>query len=197
MKRCGQCKKAKKKAYFYNGQWLNGGWCKACCRINYANRRDKVRWQRLLLGYGLSQDAYMSMLKAQGEVCAICKQPERAERFKFLAVDHDHRTKAVRGLLCHRCNAGLGNFYDRVELLREAANYLDGHETNPAQISIHKREVPSGYRKLTGALVQEIWGRHEYGECAASIARRSGISRSYISKILGGTAWRGSKDGIF
>jgi len=192
-KRCSGCNKFKNKLDFYISQWRHGAWCKACYRLNYANRRDKVRWQRILRGYGLSQEAYTSMLDAQGGVCAICKQPERAERFKFLAVDHDHRTNAIRGLLCHRCNAGLGNFYDTVELIREAVDYLERHAAQASKL-IHNK-LPHNHRKLTIACVQEIWGRREHGEIMASIATRMDISAGYISRILGGYAWRGSKDG--
>lgn len=127
-KRCGRCKEPKKASDFYGSQWLNGGaWCKECCRIDYANRSDKVRWQRILRDYGISQLDYESMLEAQGGVCDICKKPERSKRFKFLAVDHDHLTNKVRGLLCNRCNAGLGNFDDVIPLLCKAANYLEKH----------------------------------------------------------------------
>ncbi len=164
-----------------------------CYRTDYASKRDKVRWQRILRDYGVSQDSYTSMLKAQDGVCAICKQPERAERFKFLAVDHDHRTNAVRGLLCHRCNAGLGNFYDSVALIREAGDYLERHALQSSKLIHHK--PPRNHRKLTIAHVQEIWGRYEHGESQSSIAKRIGISGGYVSRILAEYSWCGSKDG--
>ncbi len=80
--------------------------------------------------YGLSGPAYDELLKAQGGVCAICKQPERValnpgDKPHSLAVDHDHATLKVRGLLCRACNVGLGNFADDPALLRTAADYLE------------------------------------------------------------------------
>ena len=62
------------------------------------------------------------MHDAQGGLCAICgrKQPE-----KWLAVDHDHETGVIRGLLCSRCNSGLGQFKDNPDRLRLAADYLE------------------------------------------------------------------------
>lgn len=77
----------------------------------------------MLHRYGLTIDAYKSMLKAQGGVCKICGQPP-CDRWKRLHVDHDHSTQAVRGLLCHFCNTALGNFKDNPLLLAKAIYYL-------------------------------------------------------------------------
>lgn len=54
--------------------------------------------------YGLSIDGYREILAAQGGACAICGGPPGTKRF---AVDHDHRTGKVRGLLCSMCNTAL------------------------------------------------------------------------------------------
>lgn len=126
-KRCSTCKTFKVRSAFYKSQWRNGAWCKVCCVLKYTNNKEKVRWQCLKRAYGIAKVTYMQMFEAQGGVCAICKKPEGHSRFKNLAVDHDHETGKVRSLLCHRCNAGLGNFYDALPLLREAVRYLDRH----------------------------------------------------------------------
>lgn len=61
---------------------------------------------------GLTVAQYDELLKAQGGVCAICKRPEsilhHGKNNQVLAVDHDHDTGAIRGLLCFGCNIGLG-----------------------------------------------------------------------------------------
>jgi hypothetical protein len=62
------------------------------------------------------------MLDAQNGVCAICKEP--CPTGKWLAVDHCHTTNAVRGLLCTKCNMGIGLFNDSVERLEATIAYL-------------------------------------------------------------------------
>lgn len=81
---------------------------------------------RLQKTFGLSFEQYDAMLAAQGGVCAICKQPETHQRKGVwnLSVDHCHATGRVRGLLCNRCNRGIGLLADDAELCRKAAEYL-------------------------------------------------------------------------
>lgn len=62
--------------------------------------------------YGLSDADYAAKVIEQDGLCAVCHQPETAVDRKGgllrLAVDHDHKTGKVRGLLCLRCNLALG-----------------------------------------------------------------------------------------
>lgn len=79
--------------------------------------------------HNFSQRAYDKMLEAQGGGCAICgRKPSRTIVGKQirtrLALDHNHATGEVRGLLCRTCNVSLGMFGDRPELLEAAAKYL-------------------------------------------------------------------------
>lgn len=61
------------------------------------------------------------MLKAQGGGCAICgKKPRK----RYLAVDHDHFTGRVRGLLCYFCNTSLGTFEASRDVAQRASDYL-------------------------------------------------------------------------
>jgi hypothetical protein len=57
--------------------------------------------------FGLGVPDYARILLSQDGVCAICRRPPTNYA---LHVDHDHRTNEIRGLLCHRCNRGLGYF---------------------------------------------------------------------------------------
>lgn len=89
-----------------------------------------VRDARLFQNYGIRQVEYDALLTAQGGVCAICGQAEcrkdRKGRVIDLAVDHDHENGHVRGLLCAKCNHGLGNFKDNTEVMCRAVTYLRG-----------------------------------------------------------------------
>ncbi len=67
-------------------------------------------------------------MKAQRGKCAICERPMKDRR--ATTIDHCHVTKRVRGLLCTRCNPGLGFFGDDPKLLRRAAVYVEKHREN-------------------------------------------------------------------
>ena len=71
--------------------------------------------------YGLTHDEYMALLEAQGGACAICRDSAGQ---RALAVDHDHVTSAIRGLLCDRCNPLLGYARDSITILEAAIEYL-------------------------------------------------------------------------
>jgi len=88
---------------------------------NCAKKRDR----HLQKKYGISHSDYEQMLDAQGGVCAICKVSEPQNQSKGrMNVDHCHSTGLVRGLLCDRCNKGLGAFADNIDLLLTAVSYL-------------------------------------------------------------------------
>ncbi len=84
--------------------------------------QEKIRENRLMRFYKMTLDEYNSMDQSQGGVCAICGKPNR--NGGRLAVDHDHTTGVVRGLLCSHCNAGLGQFLDNEDVLASAISYL-------------------------------------------------------------------------
>lgn len=73
--------------------------------------------------FGLTVEIYDKMHMDQKGLCLICLKPETES--KRLAVDHDHATGKVRGLLCSRCNSSIGKFEESSELLRRAAEYIE------------------------------------------------------------------------
>lgn len=94
--------------------------CDECLRA--ANDVQQLRRQ------SCTADEYRAFAEAQNSRCAICGGVEghrsRYGKVCRLAVDHDHRTGQVRGLLCNNCNRGLGRFKDSIENLQAAIRYL-------------------------------------------------------------------------
>ena len=86
---------------------------------------------RLRYKYGLTPADYDAMIASQNGVCASCGRVEthkdRNGNTTRLAVDHSHETDAIRSLLCHGCNTGIGCLGDDPALLRLAADYLERH----------------------------------------------------------------------
>jgi hypothetical protein len=85
---------------------------------------NEKRWFRHVRRYNITPEQYMLMHAAQAGKCAICKLPEKDN--KHLAVDHCHRTNRVRGLLCQKCNTGIGLLGESQEIFLRAATYLGG-----------------------------------------------------------------------
>src|SRR3990167_4704807 len=79
--------------------------------------------------YNLTLEQHEELLKKQNNLCAICQKPEfivdkRSGKIKKLAVDHNHKTGQVRGMLCINCNKGIGHFYENPKTLKQAIKYL-------------------------------------------------------------------------
>ena len=74
--------------------------------------------------YKITLEQYEAMYRDQSGVCKICGALNIAGR--RLAVDHDHKTGRIRGLLCSRCNMAIGLFKDDLDLLRRAFEYVEG-----------------------------------------------------------------------
>lgn len=98
--------------------------CKECfSEYNRQRYLDKVRYQLLEEKYGITKSQYIAKFTEQGGVCAICHHPPDSD--KLLDVDHCHRTNKLRGLLCRKCNQGVGYFNDDIELLERVIEYLE------------------------------------------------------------------------
>lgn len=136
-KTCTKCKVSKPVNEFHRMQSAPDGYNYQCkvCRRDYRRANDQLphnllrtKTYHFQYKYGITADKYQEMLHAQGGVCAICQKPEvrkgRSGKTMPLCVDHNHDTGAVRGLLCHACNVSLGQFYESVEVLQRAIDYL-------------------------------------------------------------------------
>jgi hypothetical protein len=87
-------------------------------RVRIVTPRKPTRAKQL----GVSDEQYELLLYAQGGHCALCPNVPKTRR---LAVDHDHRSGQVRGLLCHRCNRALPTWITAGWLI-QAAGYIVG-----------------------------------------------------------------------
>ena len=89
---------------------------------------EKIKEHDLLANHGITLKEYNILLSSQNNVCKICGKletsKEKNKKVKSLAVDHDHKTGKIRGLLCGKCNKGIGLFQDSIEILTNAICYL-------------------------------------------------------------------------
>jgi hypothetical protein len=90
----------------------------------FEDRRDSVVRRQ----YGITLADYEQMVYNQEQKCAICGNEDEVEG-RRLAIDHCHLSGKVRGLLCGKCNRGLGLFNDNQELLNKAISYLTKYST--------------------------------------------------------------------
>lgn len=144
MRKCSTCKEEKPLSGFYRdrSRWSGyRGQCKSCVdkrSAEYVSRnpdRTKNRkrlWQkgyRIRRGstdfnyrYGITVSERDRLYREQSGLCAICGKP-----YSILSVDHDHKTGLVRGLLCKRCNSGIGMLGDDLAGVEKAFLYLKKH----------------------------------------------------------------------
>jgi hypothetical protein len=96
---------------------------------------DKVQEGNLRDKHGVSYQWYQETLNTQKECCAICKKHKslnvkdaRNNKVRNLAVDHNHTTNQIRGLLCYGCNLALGMLKDNIESAQNLVEYLRFYE---------------------------------------------------------------------
>ncbi len=116
MKLCVHCKEEKSKAAFAAKD--------ICIQCEPAAKRRRQD-HHLRTKYGVTLEWYEKTLSGQDGGCAICKTNNPGAGKQYFCVDHDHETQKPRGLLCSRCNQGLGYFKDSVALLMVAVAYLN------------------------------------------------------------------------
>ena len=154
LKRCSKCKRNLSLALFCKDKGSKDGLCPQCreCRAIFKKKWDKsekgklikkahdkkyheskrgqitYKNSRLKRIYNITLEQYDQMFEQQNGVCAVCKNPEIAKNqhsLLRLAVDHDHETGKVRGLLCQKCNQAIGLMSENIKILKEAVDYLE------------------------------------------------------------------------
>ncbi|HEX5533437.1 MAG TPA: endonuclease VII domain-containing protein [Actinomycetales bacterium] len=127
MKWCPDCDKCLPVARFCKNRRTKTGLathcreCAAARQIESMRRlHGNARHYHLVRRYGIGEREFDEMVERQNGKCPIC----RSSLGEKPHVDHDHKTGAIRGILCFNCNAGLGKYGDDPERLVRAAQYL-------------------------------------------------------------------------
>ena len=113
----------------------------------HKHERNAHLWQGLLKRrYGITQAEYDALLAKQAGACAICRRQPKGR----LCVDHCHLTGRIRGLLCHKCNIGLGNLREDHRTLIAALAYLayraaDGPGAAAQRALLARAALPPGH----------------------------------------------------
>lgn len=129
-KRSRDKRKAQKREYDKTYRAANIEKRQALNRRYYAENKvsfnEKVRRCSIKYRFGITEWTYNNMCDWQGFTCAICREmePTVAGKMMRLAIDHDHSSGVVRGLLCGNCNKAIGQLNDSPERLEAAAHYL-------------------------------------------------------------------------
>jgi hypothetical protein len=142
-KYCSKCKEIKRLEEFPPCKTGAGdvfNYCRPCFteykRHEY-DRRPDIKFLSRLRNYGLTPERYDLMYQEQGGRCAICGTLGQS---RGLAIDHDHDTGVVRGLLCSRCNSGIAMLCHNREYVQAADHYLARWEgvtgSEPSQLCI-------------------------------------------------------------
>jgi hypothetical protein len=130
MKTCTDCGVVKDEKEFR----ANHSFCKKCYQARY-NTSERQRATRLKAKYSMTIDEYDQMLESQNGRCAICRTTEPGGSGSRFAVDHNHQTGYVRGLLCSNCNRGIGFLKDSPIILSSALSYLLENDRNSSSSS--------------------------------------------------------------
>jgi hypothetical protein len=139
VKVCTKCKVEKDGEEFTSHKGHKDGldsWCRECHaeharfrRTSAPGQKEKTYGDSIRRKFGITLNEYDRILKEQNGACAICKRVN--PNGWRLAVDHDHKTGKIRGLLCTRCNTALGTIEDSPERVFSLLAYLEKYKIKP------------------------------------------------------------------
>lgn len=95
----------------------------------YQLRKDIYKEKHLQKAHGISLEDLFKLLDDQNYLCAICKIDLSSKNPKNVHVDHCHKTKKIRGVLCNSCNMALGLLKDDTNIVKSCLEYLECHRT--------------------------------------------------------------------
>jgi hypothetical protein len=130
-KKCSKCGETKPIEEFHMNKQRNSpqSYCKSCAKEEgkrYYKYNAIKDWERKLRKkYGITAEEYYKLEETQQYSCKVCGI-HKDSLGKRLCVDHCHDTGLIRGLLCDKCNTGIGKLGDSIEGLQRALKYLEG-----------------------------------------------------------------------
>jgi len=123
--RCKECVRKENHERYLERLAENPDYYKVKSRTWASRCYESYRKWDLKKKFGISEEDYIRILTSQNGVCGLCGQP--MDEGKKLAVDHDHNTGEIRGILHNRCNMAIGLLLESPEICRKAAVYLEKH----------------------------------------------------------------------
>jgi len=127
---CNPCGRELPQSAFHVSRWGSmGAYCIECVkeknreRYDVCGRQEQAEKARRR-NYGLEPAQYDAMLAEQGGKCKCCGVDLSSLRSRFVQVDHDYATGAVRGIICRRCNLTIAMAQDSIDVLTDCAQYL-------------------------------------------------------------------------
>ena len=97
-------------------------WCRDCMN-------EYLRNYHFISRFGITREERNNLIRQQNGLCAIC------QRKKKLGVDHNHKTKSIRGMLCNSCNAWIANIREDLKLVKRAYKYLQKDQIGTVDVS--------------------------------------------------------------
>jgi len=128
--------------------------CRICVKARAAERRKRlgvahVNYMKnidLRRKYGIGLEDFNKMFAEQRGRCAICER-HQTEFARGLVVDHDHKTGAIRKLLCPNCNAAIGMLGENMVLFARAVEYLQTHASGVCEPTASGKVAENGAEK--------------------------------------------------
>ena len=120
---CAECRAAAKLAAKRERAARSPNAGKHNSRKHYQSARNSHLWRK----YGILPEVFEEIFQRQGKCCACCQSTE-PNGGQWWCVDHDHTTGIIRGILCSKCNRGIGHLGDRLEDVIKAVVYLQRYK---------------------------------------------------------------------
>ena len=141
--------------------------------------------QYLWRTYQLSHDRFEQIFTEQSRRCACCQNTDPGEASWH--IDHDHQTGLIRGILCAKCNTGIGQLGDNLRCLQQAVAYLQAHETRGGYGKAEKAPKPQQPLPKISAVMRQCFDLFKQGISCNKVVTILKLTPSTVNEIY--TIW--------